>query len=59
MQLLQQNASNVEKVAGEALTRKHFAITEVKRGPETKIEGTTLYIREGIEADVIARSGIS
>ena len=42
-----------EKVVG-TLTRKHFKITEVKRGPETKIEGTTLYIREGIEADVIA-----
>ena len=36
------------------LTRKHYKITEVKRGPETKIEGTTLYIREGIEKDVIA-----
>ena len=42
-----------EKIGG-TLTRKHFNITEVKRGPETKIEGTTLYIREGIEADVIA-----
>lgn len=42
-----------EKVVS-SLTRKHFNITEVKRGPETKIEGTTLYIREGIEADVIA-----
>ena len=42
-----------EKVV-RTLTRKHFNITEVKRGPETKIEGTTLYIREGIEADVIA-----
>ena len=42
-----------EKVV-RSLTRKHFTITEVKRGPETKIEGTTLYIREGIEADVIA-----
>lgn len=42
-----------EKIVG-TLTRKHFNITEVKRGPETKIEGTTLYIREGIEADVIA-----
>ena len=42
-----------EKVV-RSLTRKHFKITEVKRGPETKIEGTTLYIREGIEADVIA-----
>lgn len=42
-----------EKVV-RSLTRKHYTITEVKRGPETKIEGTTLYIREGIEADVIA-----
>ena len=31
-----------EKVV-RSLTRKHFNITEVKRGPETKIEGTTLY----------------
>lgn len=34
-----------------SLVRKHFKITEVKRGPETKIEGTTLYIREGIEQE--------
>ncbi len=36
-----------------SLTRKHFKITEVKRGPETKIEGTVLYIREGIEQECI------
>lgn len=42
-----------EKVVG-TLTRRHIKITDVKRGPETKIEGTTLYIREGIEAEVIA-----
>lgn len=42
-----------EKVVRE-LTRKHYNITEVKRGPETKIEGTTLYIREGIEEDAVA-----
>lgn len=36
-----------------SLTRKHYKITEVKRGPETKIEGTTLYIREGIEKDCV------
>ena len=42
-----------EKVVG-TLTRRHIKITDVQRGPETKIEGTTLYIREGIEADVIA-----
>jgi len=46
-------AAGEEKIVG-TLTRKHFNITEVNRGPETKIEGTTLYIREGIEADVIA-----
>ncbi|MBQ9565289.1 MAG: D-proline reductase (dithiol) proprotein PrdA [Synergistaceae bacterium] len=42
-----------EVIAGE-LTRKHFKITEVKRGPKTAIEGTVLTIREGIEKDVIA-----
>ena len=42
-----------EKVVG-TLTRRHLKITDVQRGPETKIEGTTLYIREGIEAEVIA-----
>ena len=47
-------ANNEEVKVVRTLTRKHFNITEVKRGPETKIEGTTLYIREGIEADVIA-----
>ena len=50
-------------VAGEAkvvrsLTRKHYKITEVKRGPETKIEGTTLFIREGIEAECRDDKGI-
>ena len=45
-------AAGEEKVV-RSLTRKHFTITEVERGPETKIEGTTLYIREGIESEVI------
>lgn len=52
-------AAPVKEVAGEAkvirsLTRKHYKITEVKRGPETKIEGTVLYIREGIEQEAVA-----
>ena len=52
-------AAPVKEVAREAkvirsLTRKHYKITEVKRGPETKIEGTTLYIREGIEEEAVA-----
>ena len=47
-------AAALEEKVVRTLTRKHFKITDVKRGPETKIEGTTLYIREGIEAEVIA-----
>ncbi len=43
--------SEAEPKLVRELTRKHFKITEVKRGPETKIEGTTLYIREGIEQE--------
>ncbi|SHJ13473.1 D-proline reductase (dithiol) proprotein PrdA [Lutispora thermophila] len=42
-----------EPIAVRKLTKKHYKITEVKRGPETKIEGTTLYIREGIEEDAM------
>lgn len=41
-----------------SLTRKHYKITEVKRGPETKIEGTTLTIRDGIEAEAIASQSL-
>lgn len=50
----QAGAAAAEKVVEKqvrSLVRKHFKITEVKRGPETKIEGTTLYIREGIEKE--------
>jgi len=35
------------------LVKKHFKIEEVKFGPETKIEGTTLYIRENICSDAV------
>ena len=47
-------ANNEEVKVVRTLTRKHFNITEVKRGSETKIEGTTLYIREGIEEEAVA-----
>ena len=40
-------------VVVRTLERKHFKVTEVKRGPETKLEGTTLYIREGIEKECV------
>lgn len=35
------------------LKKRYLTIKEVKRGPETKIEGTTLYIREGIEEEAV------
>lgn len=44
---------NEDKVL-RSLTKNYIKITEVKRGPETKLEGTTLYIREGIEEEAAA-----
>ena len=45
-------AEAVEKAAEEkvirTLKRKHFKIDKVEMGDETKIEGTTLYIRKGL-----------
>ncbi|EJO5347911.1 D-proline reductase (dithiol) proprotein PrdA [Clostridium botulinum] len=37
-----------EKKVIRSLTRKHYKIDKVEFGAETKIEGTTLYIREGV-----------
>ena len=53
-------AKEVEQEAKvvRSLTRKHYQITEVKRGPETKIEGTVLYIREGIEEEAVASQNL-
>lgn len=53
-----QGGAEAEAKEGEeklirSLMRKHFQITEVVRGPETKIEGTRLFIREGIEKECI------
>ncbi|SFL19257.1 D-proline reductase (dithiol) proprotein PrdA [Halanaerobium salsuginis] len=36
-----------------SLTKKHFQIDEVEIGDETKIEGTTLYLRENICQDAV------
>jgi D-proline reductase (dithiol) PrdA len=36
-----------------SLVKKHFKIDEVKFGPETKIEGTTLYIRTNVCEDAV------
>lgn len=55
--------SKVETVASEkapkairSLVKKHHKITEVKFGPETKIEGSCLYIRENICEDAVKGS---
>ena len=40
------------------LIKKHFAIKEVKFGEKTKIEGTTLYIREDICSDAVNESDL-
>jgi D-proline reductase (dithiol) PrdA len=44
-----------EKVI-RSLKRKHYKIDEIKFGKETKIEGTTLYIREDVCKDAIEAS---
>ena len=46
-------AAAAEEKVLRSLTRKHFKIEKVEFGPETKIEGTTLYIREGIEKEAV------
>lgn len=44
-----------EKVL-RTLTRKHYKIDKVEFAPETKIEGTTLYIRENVCKDAVSCS---
>jgi D-proline reductase (dithiol) PrdA len=46
-------AVKLEEKVIRTLTRKHYNITEVKFGPETKIEGTTLYLRENVCDDAV------
>lgn len=50
---IETKAKPVTKNVVSTAERKHFDITEVKRGSETKIDGTTLYIRKGIEREAI------
>ncbi|MBR5789076.1 MAG: D-proline reductase (dithiol) proprotein PrdA [Lachnospiraceae bacterium] len=47
-------AVNTEPKLLRSLTRHHYKITEVKRGPKTEINGTVLTIREGIEKEAVA-----
>lgn len=51
-------AVKLEEKVLRSLTKKHYKISEVKYGPETKIEGTTLYIRDNICADAIKVSDL-
>ena len=46
-----------EKVVRE-LTKKHYKITDVQVGPETKIEGNTLFVREDICKDAVAQDDL-
>lgn len=43
----------VEDKVVRSLVKKHFKIDNVEFGPETKIEGTTLFIRENIAEDTV------
>ena len=59
-QLSSENGKNTEKEKKEeeilvrSLVRKHYKVTEVRRGSETKLDGTILFIREGIEEEAAA-----
>ncbi len=44
----------VERVVRE-VTKKHYMINDVQMGPETKIEGNTLYVREDICKDAVSQ----
>ncbi len=54
---VQVNAELPEKKIRE-LVKKHYKIDKVELGPETKIEGTTLFIRENICDDAIKESDL-
>ncbi len=47
-------AAPVQERVVRELTKKHYTITDVQVGPETKIEGNTLFVREDICKDAVA-----
>ena len=49
-----ENEKKEEEILVRSLVRKHFKVTEVRRGSETKLDGTILFIREGIEEEAVA-----
>lgn len=54
----EKEAAVVEAKAIRRLVKKHFKIEKVEFGPETKIEGTTLYIRKNICEDAVNVSNL-
>ena len=50
---LSTEAKEEAEVLLRSLIRKHFKVTEVRRGSETKLQGTVLFIREGIEEEAV------
>ena len=50
---IETKAKTVSKDDIRSIERKHFNITEVKRSDKTRIDGTTLYIKKGIEREAI------
>lgn len=47
-----------ERTEIRKLVRKHFTISKVEFGPQTKIDGTTLYIRKDIEKEAILKNAL-
>lgn len=54
----EKEAAVVEAKAIRRLVKKHFKIEKVEFGPETKIEGTTLYLRKNICEDAVNVSNL-
>ncbi|AYD39146.1 D-proline reductase (dithiol) proprotein PrdA [Clostridium fermenticellae] len=55
---VKENVAEPKEKVIRSLTRKHYKIDKVEFGPETKIEGTTLYIRENVCDDAVKVSDL-
>ncbi len=51
-------AEQKRAVAERKLVRKYYPIENIEFGPETKLDGTTLYIRESIVEEAAARNDL-
>ncbi|WP_408631302.1 D-proline reductase (dithiol) proprotein PrdA [Marinisporobacter balticus] len=54
VEVAENKVEKLEEKVIRTLTRKHFKIEKVEMGSETKVDGTTLYIREDILKNAIA-----